>query len=126
LINEIFRIAKLFGANVGLDTQIIAYRSQASYASFSMPSPQHSGVQSDVGIIQENLKSALWQALERSGLPNHLFERAVQNIVAGLRRLQEYRQKQEDSSVRFIRYWLVPTTGEWSMADLEPNVALTS
>ncbi len=123
---EIFRVAKLHSAAVGLDTQIIAFRSVDSIAPFSLPSNQFTGMQSEIGVIQENLKTALWSALERSSLPDPMFDMAVQNIGNTLRSIKKYTREQGSGNpqVRFIRYSLMPTTGEWSMGDMDPNAQL--
>jgi hypothetical protein len=122
LIIEFFRVAKIAGANVGLDTQIIAMRSQDSYAPFTMPSRQYTGMQSEFGVIQENLKSAIWGAFSRSSAPDPMFDMAVQNIGNMLKLIKSHTIEQGENENRFIRYSLSPTTGEWSMAYLDLNI----
>jgi hypothetical protein len=126
LIIEVFRVAKLAGAHVGLDTQLIAMRSADSYSPFSMPSQQFTNTQSEIGIIQDNLKSALWAAFNRLSPPDPLFDTAIRNIENTLRQLKARTQEQGDNQNRFVRYSLRPTTGEWSVEYLDPNMGLPS
>jgi len=121
LVTEIFRVVKLYVPGVGFDTQIIAYRAEDSIVPFSMPAASFVGMQSHIGIIQESLKNTLWHAFERSSAPNPMFDTTLQNINNSLRAIQEHTNSQGHIAVYFIRYSLRPTTGEWSMEDLEPN-----
>jgi len=118
---EIFGIAKLYGASVGLDTQIVAWRSDKSYSPFSMPMRQQVP-QSDIAIIQENFKHALWATLDRSStLGEVLIQNTARLTGELLTKLHGHTREQGNGDVRYIRYWLSPNTGEWSMADLDPN-----
>jgi 20S proteasome alpha/beta subunit len=118
LVTEIFRAVKEADAFVGRDTQIIAWRSNDSYSMFSTP------ISIEISAIQENLKHALWFALERSGLPNAMFDSTTQTIVNLLKSIQAHTQEQSPRELRFIRYSLSPSTNAWSMADLDPNAGI--
>ena len=88
-----------------------------------MPTPQQA-MQSDVGIIQENFKAALWEAFDRNAIHSNRIDNTVNLTRAILERTRDHTRQQGDNGVRFIRYWLMPNTGEWSMIDLEPNRGL--
>jgi 20S proteasome alpha/beta subunit len=120
LITEIFRAVKEADSFVGRDTQIIAWRSSDSYSMFSTP------ISIEISAIQENVKHALWFALERSSLPNAIFDNTTQAIVNLLKSIQNHTQEQSPRELRFIRYSLSPSTNVWSMADLDPNAGLPS
>jgi hypothetical protein len=81
VIIEIFRVAKIHGVSVGLDTKLIAWRSVRGYACFTMPrEAATSQPQSDIGIIQSNLRMALWEVLERSNSRGMWLDGALKNI----------------------------------------------
>jgi hypothetical protein len=115
LITEIFRAVKEADAFVGRDTQIIAWRSKESYSMFSTP------ISIEIPAIQENLKHALWFALERSSIPNPMFDSTTQAIVTLLKSIQNHTLEQSPRELHFIRYSLSPSSNTWSMADLDPN-----
>jgi hypothetical protein len=120
MVSEIFRAVKEADSFVGRDTQIIAWRSQANYSSFSTP------MSIEIPAIQEHLKHALWRALERSSLPNAMFDQSLLAMTNLLRTIQQHTQQQDPRQLRFIRYRLSPSTNMWSMEDLEPNLMLPS
>lgn len=125
LIIETFRIAKQYGEAVGLDTVIVAWRTERSLAPFPLPLPQRSP-QSELAIIQENFKAALWAALDRSStMADRYISSVVQLTDSTLREMRQHTLAQSDRATRFIRYWLMPTTAEWQMEDLDPNAQLS-
>jgi hypothetical protein len=118
---ELFGIAKLYGASVGLDTQIIAWRAMTSHASFLMPVSLQTP--SDIGIIQNNFKQALLSVLGKQ--PSYQQDFAIEKVVgmtrALLSKIKDHMQKQSDNDVHFIRYQHSRMDGFWSMEDLDPN-----
>jgi len=87
---------------------------------FVMPAPQI-GTQSDIGIIQEHFKHALWEAFDGVTLSGRI-EQAATVMQGILTRLKQHRLADSSGrATRFSRYWLKPETGEWEMRDLEPN-----
>ncbi len=117
---EILRIAKLYGASVGLDSEVIAWRRSNSYNSFTQPRIGQPA-NSDLGAIQENLKSAIWDAFEKSNISSTGFDAKIDNIVRFLRDIRAHTESQSNTDTRFARYLLSRIEGTWSMADLEPN-----
>jgi hypothetical protein len=123
---EVLRVAKLYGSAVGLDSEIIAWRSsKKSYSPFTQPGHDQPP-NSDLGAIQENLKSAIWDAFEKSNVSPLGFDAEIQNIVTFLRAIRAHTEAQGNSETRFARYLLSRTNGIWRMADLEPNVGMPS
>lgn len=116
LITEIFRVVKQYVPGVGLDTQIIGWRALDGVP-FSTPATQLPGSQSLVGGIQDNLKSAIWMSYSRVD-NGQMLEAYLSNVTSILRHLQAETAERHQSDVRFVRYALMPSTGDWSMEAL--------
>jgi hypothetical protein len=118
VIAEIFGTVKLYGAAVGLDTQIVAWR--ASWDAAQFYPPMRLTAPTEMAAIQENLKHAYWAALERSPGSEGLFSGAAQQIHSLLGTIRQHAQHQGENQARLARYRLMPATGEWSFHNLDP------
>lgn len=123
VIIEIFRVAKIHGVSVGLDTKLIAWRSAHGYASFTMPrQAMTSQPQSDIGIIQNQLRQALWEAFERSNLKGMWLDMALKNIESILRSIKEHSQQQGQNESQLTMYRISAESGLWSMNNIDPKI----
>jgi hypothetical protein len=119
LIIEIFNIAKRYGSAVGLDTHIFAFRTDGSYQPFFMPLAQTT-MESDIALVFNNLKSAIWGSLERGSGQNRIDD-PLAKIASFLNRIKAHTETQGAESARLVEYKLAEN-GNWSVSDLQPNM----
>jgi hypothetical protein len=118
LIIEIFNIAKRHGTAVGLDTHIFAFRTEKSIQPFFMPLPQAT-MESDIAVIFNQLKGAIWGSLQRYGQQWRL-DSALELIGTILKKIRAHTEQQGAESAMLVEYKLT-AGGTWSVQDLEPS-----
>jgi len=115
LVIEIFRVAKLHGVSVGFDTQVVAWRSSLSTATFTAPRSNYfSEPISDIGIIQDNLRLALWDAFGKTNLRPG-FDGAKKHILYILEKIRDHTEKQGFNDSHLTVYKITPESHGWSM-----------
>lgn len=115
LVIEIFRVAKLHGVSVGFDTQVVAWRSSSSTATFTAPRSNYfSEPTSDISAIQSNLRLALWHAFSKTNLPPG-FDGPNKQITFILEKIRDHTEKQGFNASHLTIYKITPESGGWSM-----------
>lgn len=115
IVDEIFRVVKKFRSGVGLDTRIYAWRTDASPSGFYLLSEDQKKL---FAILQENLKSAIWAALETTS-SDHWFTLLKDKPPQILAELREAAKQAQKFDSRFVCYTSMPQYGEASMVHLD-------
>ena len=115
IVDEIFRTVKRFRAAVGLDTRIFAWRSEDSNSQFFELTKNE---QDYLWAIQENLKSAIWGALEQSDSDAY-FSGIKDQPTRFLELLRESTKKSRKYEAHFISYTSMPQGNEAKLRVLD-------
>lgn len=114
IVDEIFRIVKRFRNGVGLDTRMYAWRTEDSPLPFFGLSEKEQNI---FWQIQENLKAALWSALELDSEPYLNGIKDVPKIY--IEQLHEATKRAMKYDCHFISYTSMPRGRELKIQCLD-------
>ena len=75
-----------------------------------------------MGIIQNQLRQALWEVFERSNFKGMWLDSALKNIESILRAIKEHTQQQGYNESQLTMYRISAESGLWSMHNIDPRI----
>ena len=114
VVQQFFDIVKISAPGVGRDTEIIAWRNSPDADRFFTPPPQ---MQDWLWALEENLKYAIWEALDRPGAPDGMLQGLIEKIGSLLRAVHKHGQEDRNIGARAVRF-TGRDKGEWRMQSL--------
>ncbi len=101
IIQQFFNLLKISAPGVGRDTEIVAWRNSDDADKFFDPPPQ---MNEWLWAIEENLKFAIWGALEGSGMSDSMFGMTVEKIAGLLKTIRQHSLKERNMPARAVRF----------------------